>query len=328
MLPRVTRWSLLQRAEPAGLADAAVRAARAGGSWRPRRSSTGRWRAPGSPGCGRAATARDQILLGETAPIGRVTGPLARRPISPVEFLRKLFCLTPGGAAARRRAAAGGSSASRSPASPTTPTSAAARGRRPSRPRRRARSRSRRRRGCGACSTGGAGAPDPAPAAGLLHRVRLPDQPARPHLRRARWHSSPPTSTSPTGWRTATGGCAAVGAVQARRRRAAAELPVRAALRRRAAEAGLRRLPAADLGQRARRAAAGLRAGAPGRRTERRRPCGSRCGRRTGGAFATVKTVTVRSRRGQFLVRVPRRPGVWRLVWGSLVSREARVAPR
>ena len=47
-----------------------------------------------------------------------------------------------------------------------------------------------------------------------------------------------------------------------------------------------------------------------------------------GGAFATIRTVTVRSRRGQFLVRVPRRPGVWRLVWGSLVSREARVAPR
>ena len=47
-----------------------------------------------------------------------------------------------------------------------------------------------------------------------------------------------------------------------------------------------------------------------------------------GGAFATVRTVTVRSRRGQFLVRVPRRPGVWRLVWGALVSREARAAPR
>jgi hypothetical protein len=47
-----------------------------------------------------------------------------------------------------------------------------------------------------------------------------------------------------------------------------------------------------------------------------------------GGAFATVKTVTVRSRRGQFLVRVPPRPGVWRLVWGSVTSREARVAAR
>jgi hypothetical protein len=47
-----------------------------------------------------------------------------------------------------------------------------------------------------------------------------------------------------------------------------------------------------------------------------------------GGAFATVQTVTVRSRRGQFVVRVPKRAGVWRLAWGGLLSREARVAPR
>ena len=38
--------------------------------------------------------------------------------------------------------------------------------------------------------------------------------------------------------------------------------------------------------------------------------------------------MTVRSRKGQFLVRVPKRAGVWRLVWGGLVSREATVAPR
>jgi len=36
----------------------------------------------------------------------------------------------------------------------------------------------------------------------------------------------------------------------------------------------------------------------------------------------------VRSRRGQFLTRVPKRAGVWRLVSGRLVSREAQVAPR
>lgn len=35
----------------------------------------------------------DQVLLGETAPIGRTSGSLSRRPIPPVEFLRKLFCL-------------------------------------------------------------------------------------------------------------------------------------------------------------------------------------------------------------------------------------------
>jgi hypothetical protein len=51
--------------------------------------------------------ARHQILLGETAPVGRTTGPLARRPVAPEVFLRGLFCLDArgrrlGGAAARR----------------------------------------------------------------------------------------------------------------------------------------------------------------------------------------------------------------------------------
>src|SRR3954451_1477167 len=44
-----------------------------------------------------AGHGRDQILLGETSPIGRTSGSLARRPIPPLEFLRKLFCLTPSG---------------------------------------------------------------------------------------------------------------------------------------------------------------------------------------------------------------------------------------
>jgi hypothetical protein len=48
----------------------------------------------------------------------------------------------------------------------------------------------------------------------------------------------------------------------------------------------------------------------------------------SGGAFTTVATLTVRSRKGQFVTRVPRRAGVWRLKWGALTSREARVAPR
>jgi hypothetical protein len=49
---------------------------------------------------------------------------------------------------------------------------------------------------------------------------------------------------------------------------------------------------------------------------------------RRGGAFATVKTLTVRSRKGQFLTRVARRAGVWRLVWNGLTSREATAARR
>ncbi len=35
----------------------------------------------------------DELLLGETGPIGRVTGPLATRPVSPRPFLRTLLCL-------------------------------------------------------------------------------------------------------------------------------------------------------------------------------------------------------------------------------------------
>jgi hypothetical protein len=35
----------------------------------------------------------DELLLGETGPIGRVTGPLATRPVPPRPFLRTLLCL-------------------------------------------------------------------------------------------------------------------------------------------------------------------------------------------------------------------------------------------
>jgi hypothetical protein len=45
----------------------------------------------------------DQILLGETAPVGRATGPLGRRPIAPEYFLRELFCLDARGNRLRGR---------------------------------------------------------------------------------------------------------------------------------------------------------------------------------------------------------------------------------
>ena len=121
----------------------------------------------------------------------------------------------------------------------------------------------------------------------------------------------------------------AVGAVQARRRRAAAELPVRAALRRRAARSrryAAYRLPIWVSGRGARLRVYGqVRPAANGTpqtvRIQVRPPQGrrvrdgqdaSRCARGAGSSSS----------------RVPRRPGVWRLVWGALVSREARVAPR
>ena len=39
----------------------------------------------------------DQILLGETAPIGRTTGPLATRSMPAVDFWRELMCLDSNG---------------------------------------------------------------------------------------------------------------------------------------------------------------------------------------------------------------------------------------
>jgi hypothetical protein len=46
-----------------------------------------------------------EVLLGESAPLGRSTGSLARRPIPPVEFVREVFCLDKRGAKLRGSAA-------------------------------------------------------------------------------------------------------------------------------------------------------------------------------------------------------------------------------
>ena len=140
VLPRVTRWSLLNEPNQPGWLTPQYERKRG----RLVATAAVVYRAlarAGIAGLKASGHGRDQVLLGETGPIGRFTGPLARRPISPVEFLRKLFCLTPGGRRSKARGCRG-FKRSRCPASPTTPTSAAARGRRPSRPRRRARSRS------------------------------------------------------------------------------------------------------------------------------------------------------------------------------------------
>jgi hypothetical protein len=47
----------------------------------------------------------DQMLLGETAPIGRRTGPLTTRPVPPAAFVRTLLCIDARGRALRGRAA-------------------------------------------------------------------------------------------------------------------------------------------------------------------------------------------------------------------------------
>src|SRR3954451_20448987 len=96
VLPRVSRWSLGNEPNQPGwltpqyerkrgrlVATAAVvyrQLARAG-----------------IRGLRAAGHGRDQILLGETSPIGRTSGSPARRPIAPLPFLRKLFFLTSSG---------------------------------------------------------------------------------------------------------------------------------------------------------------------------------------------------------------------------------------
>ncbi|MGZ5311343.1 MAG: hypothetical protein ACXWZK_06400 [Solirubrobacterales bacterium] len=92
VLPRVTRWSFGNEPNQPGwltpqyerksgrlVASAAVRY---------RQLAAAAIKALRASGHG-----ADQMLLGETAPIGRTSGSLSRRPIPPVEFLRKLFCL-------------------------------------------------------------------------------------------------------------------------------------------------------------------------------------------------------------------------------------------
>ena len=96
MLPRVSRWSLLNEPnQPGWLTPQYERKKR-----RLVATAAVVYRAlatAGIKGLRASGHGRDQILLGETAPIGRTSGSLARRPIPPVEFLRKLFCLNPSG---------------------------------------------------------------------------------------------------------------------------------------------------------------------------------------------------------------------------------------
>ena len=301
MLPRVTRWSLLNEPNQPGWLTPQYERRRG----RLVATAAVVYRAlarAGIAGLRASGHGRDQVLLGETAPIGRTSGSLARRPIPPVEFLRKLFCLTPAAAPARRRRArarlpevqALRGRRLRAPPLPARRLAAAGRAARRRRARSRSPSPSRLRRVL-----------DAAARARRIPR-RLPvyytefgfqtNPPDRIFGVRA---ALQPAYLNQSDWM----------AYRDRRVRAVAqyklvdEAPLpsfQSGLRfvDGRAEAGLRRLPAADLGQRARLAAAGLRAGAPGARTGRRRPCGSRCGRRAAARSRRSGRVTVRSRRG------------------------------
>src|SRR4051794_22127856 len=274
---------------------------------------------------------RDQILLGETSPIGRTSGSLARRPVPPLEFLRKLFCLNarggrltgadgraPGCGKFKKLAVKGFAhhpyqrGGSRPPAEPP------------------------QGRGEITIST---------PA--RLHRVL--DQAGRAHRIPRRlpiyyteygFQTNPPDRIfgvratlqpayiNQSDWM----------AYRDPRVRAVAQYKLvdEAALS--SFQSGLRfldgrakpayaayRLPIWVSGRGSRLRVYGQVRPAPDSTPQvvqiQRAP-------RRGGAFTTAKTLTVRSRKGQFLTRVERRPGVWRLVWNGLTSREAAAARR
>ena len=269
---------------------------------------------------------RDQILLGETSPIGRTSGSLARRPVPPLEFLRKLFCLTPGGRRSKARGCRGFKrlavsgfahhpyqrGGSRPPAEPPEAAgeitiSAPGRLRRVLDAAARVRRIPRRLPVYYTEFGFQTNPPD------RIFGVRVALQPA--YLNQSDWMA----------WRDRR-----VRGVGQYKLVDDAPLPsFQSGLRfgdgRRKPGYAAYQLPIWVSGRGARLRVYGqVRPAANGTpqtvRIQVRPPHGT--------AFATVSTVTVRSRRGQFLVGVPRRPGVWRLMWGPLVSREARVAPR
>jgi hypothetical protein len=104
-LPRVSRWSLGN--EPNQPAWLQPQLARRRGITFPQSAVLYRALARAGIAALRATGHRhDQILLGETSPIGQTTGALARRPAAPGAFIRTLLCVDARGRALRGDAAA------------------------------------------------------------------------------------------------------------------------------------------------------------------------------------------------------------------------------
>jgi hypothetical protein len=330
VLPRVSRWSLLNEPnQPGWLTPQYERkkhrlVATAAVVYRALATA-------GIKGLRASGHSRDQILLGETAPIGRTSGSLARRPIPPVEFLRKLFCLNASGKRLRgadgrahgcrkfKRLAVKGFAhhpyqrgGSRPPAEPPQAAGEITISS-PSRLRRvldQAARAKRIPRGLPVFYTEFGFQTNPPDR---IFGVRVALQPG--YINQSDWM-----------------------AYRDRRVRAVAQYKLIDEASLSSFQSGLRfidgrakpayeayRLPIWVSGRGSRLRVYGqVRPAADSTpqvvQIQNRPP--------SGGAFTTVTTLTVRSRKGQFLTRVPKRAGVWRLQWGALTSREAQVAPR
>jgi hypothetical protein len=93
VLPRVTRWSVWNEPNQGGWLTPQF-ARRHGRTTRISPSLYRSLMRAAIRGLRASGHGSDQILLGETSPIGRRTGPLSSRPMPPVDFYKSLFCLS------------------------------------------------------------------------------------------------------------------------------------------------------------------------------------------------------------------------------------------
>ena len=105
VLPRVRRWSFSNESnQPSWLRP---QFARSGGITYPAAAVAYRAMVRGGiAGLRASGHGGDQMLLGETSPIGRLTGRRATRPVPPAAFIRTLLCIDRRGDAVSGRAAA------------------------------------------------------------------------------------------------------------------------------------------------------------------------------------------------------------------------------
>ena len=319
-LPRVARWSFWNAPKlPAWLQPQFAR-----GDEIIYAAAAVRYRslAARAPGPALLRARRDEMLLGETGPIGRTTGPPATRPVAARPFLRTLLCLDAADAA--RRAAAAGCTRPRRlavtgfahhPTRAAAPAAAA-------RASRRRRSRSPRPAGWSGCSTRRRDKRRlPRRPADPLHGVRLPDRTAE-GCSASRSRARRSTSTSRTGSPSATRASAPSRSTSWSTTHRL-ELPVRAAV-----SDGRPSRATTPTGCALGRARAAPRdCGSTGRCGRRRRATSAGSSSRTRRRLQRLphgRDVDVRARNGAFVRTLPRREGRFRLRWGSVRSARHR----